>query len=336
MRETTLAAHAHQELPFERLVEALAPERDLSRPPLVQVLFTLQNAPAEPLDLPGLAVTASAVSTGTAKFELSCALTETDGRLAGTLEHDRDLFDATTAFRLADGFARLLAAAAAAPEARLAELPVLSPAEQAALLVEWNDVGSLPPAPPEGTTLHGLFEARAARTPEATALVDGRTGERWSYRDLDLWAGSLARRLVDLGVGAEVRVAVRLRRTPLLAASLLAVLKAGGAYVPLDPDYPEERLAFLLEDSAAAVLLTEEGPEPLAKTGGRSARVLPENLAYLIYTSGSTGRPKGVAIEHRSAVAFARWARTVFPPDDWPESSPRPRSPSISRSSSCS
>ena len=314
VREATLGAYAHQELPFERLVEALAPERDLSRPPLVQVLFTLQNAPLEPLDLPGLAVTASAVSTGTAKFELSCALTETDGRLAGTLEHDRDLFDATTAFRLADGFARLLAAAAAAPEAAVgAASAERRGAPGAARGVVRRPRRRRPLSSPRRSPISS--PGQAAERPAAEALTC--EGETLSYGELDRRANRLARFLRELGVAPEVPVGLLFERGVDLVAALLAVVKAGGAYVPLDPDYPEERLAFLLEDSAAAVLLTEEGPEPLAKTGGRSARVLPENLAYLIYTSGSTGRPKGVAIEHRSAVAFARWAHTVFAPEDF-------------------
>ncbi|HSK77736.1 MAG TPA: amino acid adenylation domain-containing protein, partial [Thermoanaerobaculia bacterium] len=332
VREATLSAYAHQEVPFERLIEDLAPERDLARPPLVQVLFSLNNAPSGALELPGLTLTSSAPRTGTAKFELTCAFSETEGGLAGMFEYSRDLFDGPTIERLAERFVRLLAGAAADPRQRLSELPLLSPAERRQLLVEWNDVGSLPPSE---VALHELFEVQAARTPEAIALVAGMSGERWTYRELDLWADSLARRLAGLGVGPEVRVGICLTRTPLLVASLLAVLKAGGAYVPLDPEYPRERLAFLLEDTAAPVLVTE--PDLVERLPDHRAElllltpdaghgepaglrpvsgVLPGNLAYLIYTSGSTGRPKGVAIEHRSAVAFARWARTVFPPEE--------------------
>ncbi|HKH48828.1 MAG TPA: amino acid adenylation domain-containing protein, partial [Thermoanaerobaculia bacterium] len=314
VRETTLSAYAHQEVPFERLVEDLAPERDLSRPPLVQVLLVLHNAPAVPLELPGLALTVSALETGTAKLDLACAFIETGQGLAGTFEYSPDLFEAATIERWAGHLTRLLAGAAADPHQRLSELPMLSAEERRQLLVAWNEAGTRTFT--DGT-LHGLFEAQAALTPEAVALVDGRTGERWTYRALDLWADSLARELVDLGVGPEVRVAIRLLRTPHLVASLLAVLKAGGAYVPLDPTYPQDRLDFLLEDSGAAVLITEERAE-LLREPARSATPAahPDNLAYLIYTSGSTGRPKAVAIEHRSAVAFAHWARAVFSPED--------------------
>ncbi|HKH48265.1 MAG TPA: amino acid adenylation domain-containing protein, partial [Thermoanaerobaculia bacterium] len=314
VRETTLSAYAHQDVPFERLVEELAPQRDLSRPPLAQVLFALQNATSGPLELPGLALTATSVSTETARLELSCLLTETERGLDGMVEYSRDLFEEATIARLVEHLARLLAGAAAEPGRRASELPMMSAEERRQLLVEWGDTGTRTVT--DGT-LHGLFEAQAARTPEAVALVDGHTGESWTYRELDERSEALARQLVDLGVGPEVRVAVRLPRTPQLVASLFAVLKAGGAYVPLDPEYPRERLDFLLDDSGAAVLITEEGAE-LLREPARSATPAadPESLAYLIYTSGSTGRPKAVAIEHRSAVAFAHWARTVFTPDD--------------------
>jgi len=348
VRETTLSAYAHQEVPFERLVEELAPERDLSRPPLVQVLLVLHNAPSVPQELPGLALTVTALETGTAKLDLACAFIETEQGLAGTFEYSPDLFEAATIERWAGHLTRLLAGAAADPHQRLSELPMLSVEERRQLLVEWNSVGTF-----TDSTLQGLFEAQAAVTPEAMALVDGRTGERWTYSELNEWAGTLAHELIGFGVGPEVRVAVQLPRTPHLVASLLAVLKAGGAYVPLDPTYPEDRLAFLLEDSQAAVLITEEAPSTVETPRGasppRGVTVAPRgglgkigaaagdaprgvstvggtslgqashpgNLAYLIYTSGSTGRPKAVAIEHRSAVAFAHWARTVFSPEDF-------------------
>ncbi|HEY3492109.1 MAG TPA: amino acid adenylation domain-containing protein, partial [Solirubrobacterales bacterium] len=255
-------------------------------------------------------------------------LIETPRGIEGTFEYSQDLFEAETMDRMAGHFTRLLAGAVEAPGQRLSELPLLSEVEQEQLLVEWSSVGSLPPS---DVAIHELFEAQAARTPEAVALVAGSTGERWTYAELDGWADSIANRLARLGVGPEARVGVCLHRTPRLVASLLGVLKAGGVYVPLDPRYPQERLAFLLEDTRAAVLLTETDlvdklPEHQARVllvegtvesaPKVASGVLPDNLAYLIYTSGSTGRPKGVAIEHRSAVAFARWAHGVFPPED--------------------
>ncbi|MBW8879564.1 MAG: amino acid adenylation domain-containing protein, partial [Acidobacteria bacterium] len=339
VREAALAAYAHQDLPFEKLVEELQPRRDLSHAPLFQVSFALDAEPPPSLRLGGVAAALWTLGQETEKFDLSLTLgvgvgVEGQG-LSGVLGFRTDLFDAPTIERLAGGFVRLLTGAVADPRLHLSELPLLSPVERSQLLVEWNDVGTVPPSPSDALTLHELFEAQAARTPEAVALVMGSSGERWTYRELDLWAEGVARRLAGLGVGPEVRVGVCLTRTPLLVASLLAVLKAGGAYVPLDPDYPGERLAFMLEDSAAAVLLTEPGlagrlpahrakllveepprSRPARRSRRRASGVLPGNLAYLIYTSGSTGRPKGVAIEHRSAVAFARWARTVFAAED--------------------
>ncbi|HSS49881.1 MAG TPA: amino acid adenylation domain-containing protein, partial [Thermoanaerobaculia bacterium] len=336
VRAVTLAAYAHQELPFEKLVEELQPRRDLSYSPLFQAAFTLDDQPVPALRLGGVEAVLWPLEPETEKFDLSLTVGVDGEGLAGALGFRTDLFDGATVERLAGGLVRLLSGVVAEPGLRLSELPLLSVAEREQLLVEWNDVGTLPPS---DATLHGLFEAQAARTPGATALVAGRSGERWTYRELDLWSDSLARRLSGLGVGGaaglEVRVGVCLPRTPLLVASLLGVLKAGGAYVPLDPEYPAERLSLMLEDSAAAVVLTEKdfaarlsghGAElllvepPVSRPSRRMKRsasgVEPGNLAYLIYTSGSTGRPKGVAIEHRSAVAFAHWARTVFAPEE--------------------
>ncbi|HVS00999.1 MAG TPA: amino acid adenylation domain-containing protein, partial [Thermoanaerobaculia bacterium] len=335
VRDTTLSAHAHQDVSFETLAGEIAASRDRSRPPLVQVMLVLRNAPAGPLTLPGLEIFVRQLPASETKLELALTLMEDGQGLSGAIEYRRDLFDETTVARLAGHFIRLLKEAAADPLRPLSELPLLAADERRQILVEWNETGSLPPL---DTALHRLFEAQAARTPGAVALVAqvaDISGERWTYGDLDAWADALAHRLAGLGVGPEVRVGVCLRRTPLLVASLLAVLKAGGAYVPLDPAYPRERLAFMAEDSGLAVLVSEPGladrlpahraelllidpsavaaPPPPALP---ASPVLPGNLAYLIYTSGSTGRPKAVAIEHRSAVAFACWARTAFSPEE--------------------
>ncbi|HSK78869.1 MAG TPA: amino acid adenylation domain-containing protein, partial [Thermoanaerobaculia bacterium] len=321
VRETALAAYAHQELPFERLVEELAPERDRSRPPLVQVLFALQNAPAGPLSLPGLALAVSPIETGTAKLELACTLTETERGLAGTLEYSRDLFDLTTAERLASGLARLLEAAVASPGTRLAELPVLSPAELATLVFEWNNTVTSSAGEPR---VHELVLACARRQPEALAVAA--PGERHCYGELAARAGRLAGLLSRLGVGPEVRVALCAGPTVHRVVGSLAVLLAGGAYVPLDPEAPPERLAFLVADSGAAAVLTEralsgrfelctvplveleteieeESSFPLAPL----AAVHPENLAYVVYTSGSIGLPKGVAVTHAGLSNLVSW-----------------------------
>ncbi|MGH9361722.1 MAG: non-ribosomal peptide synthetase, partial [Thermoanaerobaculia bacterium] len=343
-RETTLAAYAHQDLPFEKLVEELQPARDLAHAPLFQVLLILQNAPEHALVLPGLTLSRLPIATRSAKFELTLAFAESDGRLAGEVEFNRDLFDAATVARFAGHLQNLLAAAAANPERRAWELPMLTSAEVQGVLHDWSDGGPLPEVEPERTSdadlLHRLVAAQAARTPERTAIVwapeDGRRVEL-SYAELLTRAGRLARGLAALGVGPELRVGVALERTPDLPVALLAVLEAGGAYVPLDPSYPAARLSLMIDDARTGqdgfVVLTQERFLPelrqVAAAGVRLvcsdrlaaaetaasaplSQPLPGNLAYVIYTSGSTGRPKGVAIEHRSAAAFVRWARGRF------------------------
>ncbi|HKI01749.1 MAG TPA: amino acid adenylation domain-containing protein [Thermoanaerobaculia bacterium] len=314
VRRTSLDAYAHQDVPFERLVEELQPERDLSRNPLFQVLFALQNAPDAAFDLPGLSLRPLAEAAGeTAKLDLSLSLYEGEGGLRGSLELDTDLFDAATAGRWLDGFREILEALAAGPERRLSELPWLSAAERRQVLL---DGGAGDTAGAADTSLNGLIAAQAARTPDAVAVVHG--GLALTYGALERRAARLARHLRALGVGPEERAGVCLERGLDLVVALLAVLKAGGAYVPLDPAYPAERRDFMAEDSGARVVLT---PERLLRDAAAIAAqddgplpelAAPGNLAYVIYTSGSTGRPKGVAIEHRSAVALARWARAAF------------------------
>jgi len=329
VRQTALDAYAHQDLPFERLVEELVPERDMSHSPLFQVLLVLQNVPRQEVRLPGLTLAPVEVESRVAKLDLTLTLMEGSEGFAGSLEHNTDLFDPGTAERFLARFMALLEAAAVDPGQSVADLPLLLPAERRQLLA-WNETG----APPETSLcLHELFAAQAARTPGAVALVD-RSG--WhSYADLAARAGGLAHRLRGLGIGPEARVAVCLERSPDLIVALLGVLAAGGAYVPIDPAYPAERRALMLEDSGAAVLVTrgdlggqgshfsgatvevEDRTDPSDPSDPSDLfdlppLVLPGNLAYLIYTSGSTGRPKGVAIEHRSAVALALWARETF------------------------
>jgi amino acid adenylation domain-containing protein len=323
VRETTLSAYAHQEVPFERLVEELAPERDLSRPPLVQVMFSLQNAPAASLELPGIALTAAAVPTGTAKLELSLDLEETAGGLAATIEYDRDLFERATIERLAGQTTRLLAGAMAFPHKHLSELPLLSGIELQQLLVEWNDADS---AFPREAGLPELFAGVARERPDAPAVVD--EAETWSYRRLDEASNHLAGRLRELGVAPQEPVGLCLERSAEAVVAILAILKAGGVYIPLDPAYPEERLRFMLADTGARVVLVhaatraqvaalddgcllievnnpDELGEPSSFTSFQSFSA-PTSLAYVIYTSGSTGRPKGVAVPHRGVVRLVQ------------------------------
>ncbi|HSG38632.1 MAG TPA: amino acid adenylation domain-containing protein, partial [Thermoanaerobaculia bacterium] len=311
VREATLSAYAHQEVPFERLVEELEPERDSSRPPLVQVMFALQNAPSGPLELPRLALSASGVPTETAKFDLTCTLTETGEGLAGTFEYSLDLFEGATIERLAGHFTRLLAGAAADSRLRLSELPMLSEMERAQLLVEWNDAaGPLPE-----TTLHDAFERQARLHRDLPAVVAG--GVVLTYAELDRAAARLARRLRAQGVGPEAPVALYFDRSATVLVAILGVLKAGGAYMPLDVSQPAERLATMLEDAGRPPLVTErrlegaltdlieevvwldEEPSGLLSTDPVDLTV-PENLAYVLHTSGSTGKPKPVGCTHRN------------------------------------
>ncbi|HTQ81481.1 MAG TPA: amino acid adenylation domain-containing protein, partial [Thermoanaerobaculia bacterium] len=318
VRELSLAAFAHQDLPFERIVQELLPERDPSRSPLFQILFAWQNAPLERIELPGdLRLEPVPAADDTAKLDLTLSMAESPGGLRGFLEYNRDLFDRATVARLSGHLETLLAAVVERPETRLSALPLLTAGERQQLLAEWNDTRA--PHPLE-TPIHELFERQAARTPELSAVIFA--GERLTYRELDRCSNQLARRLRRLGVGPEERVAICLARGLDLAVALLGVLKAGGAYVPLDPDYPQERLAFMLADSGASVLVTEEGlraalpaaglrvvsvdAERLALAAESAAPVASgtsaENLAYVIYTSGSTATPKGVLVPHRAFV----------------------------------
>jgi hypothetical protein len=316
VRGTALDAYAHQDLPFEKLVEELAPRHDLFRAPLCQVALALQNAPAAAAALPGVDLVPLEAPTGTAKLDLTLILEETEAGISGVAEYSTDLLDRTTVARLLGHLETLIAAAAAAPEARLSELPLLSAGERQQLLVEW---GAASPAPPPGSCLHDLFAARAAETPDACAVVSG--GERLGYRELDRRAGRLAQALAGRGVRPGDFVGLLLDRSLDLPAGILGVLKAGGAYVPLDPDLPSERLAWILDDARVRVLVSRS--DLLERLpGGRAVETLlldreegsasgplhlpsalpVESAAYVIYTSGSTGRPKGVVVSHANVV----------------------------------
>ena len=328
VRQTVLEAFDHADVPFERLVDELRVERDLSRHPIFQVLFSLETGEPARLRLPGAEAERLPPATGFAKLDLSLDLVDAGEKgLTGYIEYNTDLFDAATVERMAGHLVNLLAAVAADAAVRVSEIDLLTAAERD-LLRQWSG-GPASEAP--SALLHEAFAARAAEASGRLALVWGE--RRLTYGELDERSDRLAARLRALGVGPEVRVGLCSARTPDLVTGVLGILKAGGAYVPLDPGYPRERLAFTLEDARVPVLVTQEnllsvlpehearvllldGPEMELPAERPPALAAPDNLAYLIYTSGSTGRPKGVAIAHRSAVEMVRWASGVFPDGD--------------------
>ncbi|HET9229165.1 MAG TPA: amino acid adenylation domain-containing protein [Thermoanaerobaculia bacterium] len=320
VREAGLDAYAHQDVPFEKLVEELKPERDLSHTPLFQVLFALHNAPSMDLELPGLTLSRLEPAGRTAKFDLAFHLQPLrDGGLSALARFNRDLFDGTTLDRLLRHYLNLLEAVAARPASRLSEVPMLGKAERRQMLVEWNDTESPFPEP---ATLHEPFEANARRDPAAIALeLDGET---MTYGELDRRADRLARRLAALGLGPGDLVGIHVDRSFEKVAAVLGVLKSGAAYVPLEISWPRERLRWILSaqgighvvtvasrraglPEANAVCLDETGPEaPVERRAG------PDDLAYIIFTSGSTGTPKGVMVRHRPAANLVHWVNTAF------------------------
>jgi amino acid adenylation domain-containing protein len=326
VREVALDAYAHQELPFEKLVEQLQPERDLSRNPLFQVSFQLFSAPGDKsrgmqtADTPAIIV-----NRGSAIFDLAVNLWEATDEIGGNLEYSTDLFDASTIKRLASHFRTLLRSASANADAKLSQLQLLTDIEVQQMLVEWNDTDAAVPQ----FCVHELFEQWASQIPDALAITGG--AERLSYGELNQRANRLAHRLRALGVGPGKLVCLCVERGVSMAIGLLAILKAGGAYVPLDPGYPPDRLAFMLEDSDANFVLSERSTS--ARVDFQAATLLllddetsldgyddansdcgvtPEDVCYVIYTSGSTGKPKGVSIPHRGLMNLVAWHREAF------------------------
>ncbi|HSS48749.1 MAG TPA: amino acid adenylation domain-containing protein, partial [Thermoanaerobaculia bacterium] len=325
VRGITLEAHAHQNVPFEELVEKLQPERHVGISPLVQVMFAVQNNKGWGGGLPGLEAREAHFESRTAKFDLSLGVQEDTAEIALTLEYSTRLFDGTTAVRLLASLERLLAAAAASPNLPLSALPLLWPAERQQMVREWNDTEPRSVWP---GAVHEQIAAQAWRTPNALAVVQGEAG--LSYGELDARAVRLARHLRSLGVEREGLVAVCFERSLEMIVGILGVLKAGGAYLPIDPAYPQERLALLLFDAPVKAVLTQEPlvnrlpwgewpviclDRPLPEPAGPEEEAAdlpgpawPEQAAYLIYTSGSTGRPKAVVGLHGSLANYVRAA----------------------------
>ncbi|MFG2633928.1 non-ribosomal peptide synthase/polyketide synthase [Streptomyces sp. NPDC048362] len=307
VRETVLDAFAHQDVPFERVVDEVQPVRDTSRTPLFQVMVVLQNTPAADLELPGLDVTDVEPDSEQAAFDLTLEFAETgSGALHGLLTYNTDLFDAATAERMAAQLGTLLAAVAENPDRPVGALPLTSDDELKSLLEQGR--GTFRPVPE--ATLPELFQRQAARTPDAVALVAG--DRELTYAEVDRAANRLAHRLIRDGVGPERVVALALARSAETVLAQLAVTKAGGAFLPVDPDYPAQRRQFMIRDAGAHLVLDDpaevwaaEGPDTAPTDADRTAPLTPAHPAYVIYTSGSTGTPKGVVVTHRGLASFA-------------------------------
>ncbi|HEV2844000.1 MAG TPA: amino acid adenylation domain-containing protein, partial [Thermoanaerobaculia bacterium] len=313
VREMLLGAYAHQDLPFEKLVEELQPERSLAHSPLFQVMLVLQEGQGEALELPGLTLRPEERPHEISKFDLTLTVDATSAGLFCQWRYNVELFDAATMDRMAKRLGTLVSALAANPARPVSELPLLEPSERQQLLREWSRGETIVPG---ARLLHEMVEELADRNPDAVAVVfeDGEL----TYGELDRKANRLARRLRRLGVGPETPVGLQAERSPELIVGLLAVLKAGGAYVPLEPAYPAERLAWLRADSGISLVLT---PAELSEDLEESAERLPfltgpENLAYVIYTSGSTGTPKGVLVSHRGLDNLAEAQGRLFGIDE--------------------
>ncbi|MBD2016421.1 amino acid adenylation domain-containing protein [Microcoleus sp. FACHB-53] len=329
VREATLGAYAHQDLPFEKLVEELHPQRALSRHPLFQVVFGFENAPMEALELPGLTLSPLTIDFKTTRFDLEFHLWDASGGfrslwgeewkhsegIRGVVVYNTDLFDAATITRMVGHFTTLLEGIVANPQTRVASLPLLLDAERQQLLGEWNDTVA---DYPQNRCIHQLFEEQVEHNPNAIAVIFD--DKSLTYQELNSRSNQLAHYLQKQGVSSDVLVGLCVERSVEMIVGMLAILKAGGAYLPLDPNYPQERLNFMLEDAQASVLLTQQhlverlGTQKLQVIGidtdwnrviqesseNPSSGVTSDNLAYVIYTSGSTGKPKGVAIPHKA------------------------------------
>jgi amino acid adenylation domain-containing protein/thioester reductase-like protein len=328
VKDTALSAYAHQDIPFEHLVEALQPERSLSYPPLFQVMFTLQNAGQNTLELPGITVSPLDTDISTAKFDLNMSIEETDSGLSVWIDYNTDLFDHSTIERMVGHYQRLLEAMVSDANQRVMDLAILSDMERQQLLLDWNDTHA---DYPKDQCIHQLFETQVSKTPNAIAVVF--ENQRLSYQALNQKSNQLAHYLIEQDVGPDVTVGLCVERSLDMIIGLLGILKAGGAYIPIDPEYPQQRIDYLVENSGMALLLTQaklnhtvlsqqttprccldqiEEKVKHYRTDNPAANVTPEHLVYVIYTSGSTGKPKGVAISHGAYLNHMQWMLQTF------------------------
>lgn len=333
VKESLLSAFEHQDTPFDQVVESLNPARSTNYNPLFQAMLALQNAPRREATLPGLDMRLEMAGAGTAKFDLTLTLHETgdNGGLDGEINFATDLFDRSTIERWAGHLQQVFASISGDPSRRIEDLPLLSAAEYTTVVETFNATDCDHPV---GSLSHHLFEAQAARQPDAVAVECG--DAMLTYGQLEWRANQLARHLRECGVGIDTPVAICVERSLDTAVGVLAILKAGGAYVPVDPDYPADRVAWMLQDADPRVVLTHARLQPSLPLAGRTVILLdtdaaavarqdghalqalpghaPEHLGYIIYTSGSTGRPKGVALPHRALVNLIEWHVKVLRP----------------------
>ncbi len=328
-KEVTLDAYAHEDVPFEKLVEALSPERNLGSTPLFQAMLVLQNAPQSELALGGARLEPLSIESGTAKFDLTMDLAEMgrQAEMRGSIEYNTDLFEKASIGRMIEHFRTLLESVASASKRSIVEMPLMREAERRQLVIDWNDTAT---SYGGSGCVQELFEEQARKTPQMPAVQYEE--QQLTYEDLNRRANRLAHHLRAQGVGRETLVGICVERSPAMLVGVLGILKAGAAYLPLDPSYPVERLRFMQEDAGLTILLTQQNQNQTATLG--KSRVIyldqdweaiaacspenpapvstPDNLAYLIYTSGSTGVPKGVVVEHRQLLNQLLWCRDKF------------------------
>jgi natural product biosynthesis luciferase-like monooxygenase protein/amino acid adenylation domain-containing protein/FkbM family methyltransferase len=331
VRNIALEAYAHQDLPFEKLVEEIQPDRDIGHTPLFQVMFALNNTPQQVLEVSGLTLNLQELDPEAAKFDLMLWLMDRGREFKGDIHYRPALFHLSTISRMVGHFHMLLRDAIANPDRPISHLALLTEAETHQLLVEWNNTQS---DYPRHKCIHGLFEEQVKRSPDAIAVVCEE--KQLTYNELNRRANQVAHYLNNAGVKPESAVGICIERSAEMIVGMLGTLKAGGAYVPLDPAYPGQRLTYMLEDAGALVVLSQAKLE--AKLPANNAKIThldgewehiknhnsdnfiscaaPDNIAYIIYTSGSTGRPRGVAIKHHSAVALIHWASKLFGYDE--------------------